>query len=330
MTRNEPGTIVEQTVVPHTAFIEAEARLAQVYTFASSKGEAEGLAIIGEAGTGKTSQLRNFGAKYPAYRTPDGMTVPVLLTSVPSKPTAKSLAGRMLADMGVHDPQKGTEDEKSRRVRVLLRELGTRVVMIDEFQHFVDQGTHKVMHHVADWLKDLIDQTKVTLVIAGLPSSMSVIDQNVQLARRFSAPIVMPRFDWNMVGERQQFRSILRVFSKALSRAYDCPDLSSEEMGFRMYLATGGLMAYVVRLLKQVERDCITQAKGKVTLDDLDSAHLQAVWSAERNHALPRPFERRFQLNPTDEQLQAVRGIGTVMEPPTANRPRGNRKFRLP
>jgi hypothetical protein len=143
--------------------------------------------------------------------------------------------------------------------------------------------THKVMHHVADWLKDLIDMTKVTLVIAGLPSSMSVIDQNVQLARRFSAPIVMPRFDWNMAGDRQQFRSILRVFSKALSRAYESPDLSTEEMGFRMYLATGGLMAYVVRLLKQVERDCITDAKHKLILGDFDSAHLKAIWSAERN-----------------------------------------------
>jgi hypothetical protein len=330
MTRNETGTIVEQTIVPHTAFMEAERRLTQVYAFATKKGEAEGLPIIGESGTGKTSQLENFFAKYPPTENQDGKIVPVLLTAVPSKPTVKSLAFRMLDDLGVPDPERGTEEEKTRRLRVLIKELGTRVVMFDEFHHFVDQGTLKVMHHVADWLKTLIDKTKVTVVIAGLPSSMSVIDQNVQLARRFSAPIVMPRFDWHMQRDRQQFRSILLGFSNALCRTYECPDLSTEEMGFRIYLATGGLMAYVVRLLRQLERNCITEGKRKLALDDFDAAHAQAVWSAERNPALPRPFDRRFHLNPSEEQFHAVRQIGTVTEPPTTNTTRNRRKFRLP
>ena len=52
------------------------------------------------------------------------------------------------------------------------------------------------MHHVADWLKILVDETRCALVVAGLPSCQTVIDSNEQLAGRFHAPILMPRFSW--------------------------------------------------------------------------------------------------------------------------------------
>jgi hypothetical protein len=46
------------------------------------------------------------------------------------------------------------------------------MVMIDEFQHLYDRddrGKRQIMLHVADWLKVLIDETRSTLVVAGLP-----------------------------------------------------------------------------------------------------------------------------------------------------------------
>jgi len=73
-------------------------------------------------------------------RGPDGMEIPILYASVPPMPTVKSLAGVMLAALNAPDCERGTENEKSRRLRILMKETGTRVVMIDEFQHFYDRG----------------------------------------------------------------------------------------------------------------------------------------------------------------------------------------------
>jgi hypothetical protein len=250
------ATIVERIVIPHTAFVEAERLIEQCFAFAVDKREAEGLAIVGESGTGKTSVLRNFQSKHPPKRGSDGMEVPVLCASVPSAPTVKSLAGVMLAALGATDSERGTENEKSRRLRILMKETGTRMVMIDEFQHFYDRGTQRVMHHVADWLKLLIDDTRSTLVVAGLPSCTAVIDQNEQLARRFLGPIQLSRFQWSDAGHRRQFSGILKAFHKEIAKEYDLPELSSEQMAFRLYLATGGLMGYLGRVHSIVRFFC--------------------------------------------------------------------------
>ena len=83
-------------------------------------------------------------------------------------PTVKSLAGVMLAALNAPDCERGTENEKSRRLRILMRETGTRMVMIDEFQHFYDRGKRQIMLHVADWLKVLIDESSDQILGAHL------------------------------------------------------------------------------------------------------------------------------------------------------------------
>lgn len=312
-------TNVERLIVPHSAFVEAVRRIEQCFTFSTDKGEAEGLAIIGESGTGKTSVLSEFRSMHKPMRGSDGMEVPILFASVPAAPTVKSLAEVMLVALDVSDPQIGTENEKSRRVRVLMKETGTRMVMIDEFQHFYDRGTHRIMHHVADWLKLLIDDTRSTLVVAGLPSCKSVIDQNEQLARRFLGPIQLPRFWWEDVGHRREFLGILKLFDKEIAKEYDVPQLSSEEMAFRLYLATGGLMGYLSKLLRQALRNVQLGNRRAITLEDLRVAHTQAIWPWQRSDA-PRSFEANFKLVETVDLLSRARMIGTVIEPATAHR----------
>jgi hypothetical protein len=309
---NTEPTVVEQFIVPHVAFTQAEMQLEQSFRYSDTKGEAEGVPIVGESGAGKTSVLKSFHDKHPAHRTGDGLEVPILFASVPSAPTVKSLAGAMLAALGVPDPDRGTENEKTRRLQVLIRETHTQMVMIDEFQHFVDQGTHKVMHHVADWLKVLIDSTQATLVVAGLPSCMAVIDQNPQLARRFCAPMFMPRFDWRVQADRRQFCAIVRAFHKPLSKRYLTPDLGAEDMAFRFYLASGGLIGFLAKLLRQVERNCASRNNLTITIEDLHAAHMQAIWYSQRNPDLPRPFDKGFKLGAMADELEAVGMIGTV------------------
>jgi hypothetical protein len=304
-------TIIERLIIRHSAFSEAERQIEQCFAFSVGKGEAEALAIIGESGTGKSTVLNVFADGHKPTRSPDGLNVPVLLVSAPSAPTAKNLAGIMLEGLGADDAMRGTEDQRTRRVKTLIRETGTRLVMIDEFQHFVDQGTQRVIRHVADWLKGLINDTRSTLVVAGLPSCMAVVDQNAQLTRRFSAPIHMPRFQWDEPEERRQFVAILRGVHRAISREIMMPDLSSEEMALRVYLATGGLMGYVSKLLRQLLRNARVHTRNTVTLAEMHEAHLQAIWSVQRLQDLPQPFSSGFRLEGKRELLQQANRLGT-------------------
>jgi len=60
-------------------------------------------------------------------RREDGMYVPILRVTTPSKPTVKGLAEVLLEGMGAVDATRGTENERTRRVKYLMRNTGTEV-----------------------------------------------------------------------------------------------------------------------------------------------------------------------------------------------------------
>jgi len=328
MKTNSVSNIVERMVIPHTAFAEARRQIEQCFAFSAGKAEAEGVAIVGESGAGKTSVLKSFQSNYMPTRGRDGMEIPILYASVPPMPTVKSLAGVMLAALNAPDCERGTENEKSRRLRILMKETGTRMVMIDEFQHFYDRGKRQIMLHVADWLKVLIDETRSTLVVAGLPSCRVVINENEQLARRFLASIQLPRFSWTDPTERGEFISILEEYHTQIAKDFKLPVLHSDEMAFRFYLATGGLMGYLSKLLRTTLRDAVDGKKTSITLEDLSIAHARAMWFDATTQEQLRPFVRSFKPAETVDVLNRASRIGTVTDPPqtATRRPIGRRK----
>jgi hypothetical protein len=312
---NSTSTVVGRIVIPHGAFTLADTQLEQLFVCAQRNEGAEGMAILGESGTGKTTLLERFIARHKPHRNDDGMEVPVLFASVPSSPTVRSLAGELLRAFGAPDWDKGTELQMRHRLQILMREARTLMVIIDEFNHFYDRGKNKIMYNVADWLKKFIDDTRKTLVVSGLPTCKIVVNQNEQLARRFLAPIELPRFDWRNIDQRQQFIGILGAFHVELSKTYRTPEFQSEQMAFRFYCATGGLIGYLSKVLRVAERNAIFAGKHTILLGDLNAAHLQAIWSRETVMGLPKPFEASFMPIESSEVLQCVGQIGKALEP---------------
>ena len=305
-------SLVESTLVPHTAFQQAVLRVEQCFNYASNATEPICIAVVGESRTGKSRVLEESFANHPLRRTPEGLDVPILRVKTPSKPTVKGLVELMLQSL--NDPRSfsGTENSKTIRLRTLMRNVGTRMVMIDEFQHFFDKASRKVMYHVSDWLKILVDDSKVALVVAGLPDCRAVLDQNEQLAGRFLSPIVMPRFDWKVNDHREEFIGILSAFQESICAHFDIVPLDSEEMAFRCYCGTGGLIGYLTKFLRQAVWNAIDGRRTTIALADLAVAHGQVVWS---NTGLPEsssPFHRNFDPSPSDALLARIMGIGTV------------------
>jgi hypothetical protein len=312
----DPQNVVENTLVPHVAFQTASRRLERCFDHAKSASEPICIALVGESRTGKSRLLEECVARHPTVRNSDGLIIPILMVKTPSKPTVKGLAELMLH--ALHEPlfDKGTENAKTLRLRRLLRECRTTMVVIDEFQHFYDKGSHKVMHHVADWLKILVDDAKVALVVAGLPTCQAVIEQNEQLRGRFLAPVYMPRFNWMNGKDREEFIDILGAFNQSLGHHFDLPDLDTPEMAFRIYAATGGLMGYLTKFLRQLVWNVLDDQQTTIELSDMVRAHDEAVWAKEGLLDIPSPFTREFPTQPTDDLIARIQKLGTHVEPP--------------
>lgn len=312
---NSLADLVDRTLVSHAAFEAAVREIETCFEFALEASEPICVALIGVSRTGKSRALDACQRQHPKIRHPDGMSVPILRVTAPSKPTVKGLAELLLEGLGAEDAARGTENEKTRRVKCLMRNTQTRMLMIDEFQHFFDKGTKLIMHHVADWLKILVDETRCALVVAGLPSCQMVIDSNEQLAGRFQAPIEMPRFLWESLEQREEFIGILKAFHKVLTQHFQAPEFQGEAMAFRFYCATGGLIGYLTKILRRSVWHAIATDRKEITLEDLCDAHQRAVWYGRVPQRLPRPFARGFKLVPTADLLSEVRLIGTVHVP---------------
>jgi hypothetical protein len=109
----------------------------------------------------------------------------------------------------------------------------------------------------------------------------------------------------------------LKAFHKEIAKQLEIPTLHSEQMAFRFYCSTGGLIGYLANLLKQTLRNADVEGRKVIRLDDFATAHMQSIWSSEYISALPNPFERSFRLVESVDLLNRVSkiGAGTEMAP---------------
>lgn len=319
--------IIENTLVPHSAFNNVVSCIEQCFKYSDGASEPICIAVVGESRTGKSRALEECCASHPTRRETEGLIVPILRVKTPSKPTVKGLAELMLRSMSDPKFHVGTENTKTTRLQILMKNTGVRMVMIDEFQHFYDKASHKVMHHVADWLKILVDDSKVALVVAGLPSCNAVLEQNEQLAGRFLTPVVMPRFDWRTEDHREEFTGILGAFQESLGGVFEIPELDSPEMAFRCYCGTGGLVGYLTKFLRQAVWNALDAGTKTISLEHLAHAHKESVWGRDGLKDIVSPFARGFSTMPSEALLEKVRSIGIPKEEASVpNRARAYKK----
>lgn len=306
-----PLNLIESTLVPHSGFSRVLGQLEQVYKVAEVVTEPVCKPLIAESRTGKTRAIAEFVKRYPPSRSPDGLTVPVLTVKTPSKPTVKGLVEVLLSKIGDPRASVGTEQQKTARLIKFLKSAQTRVTVVDEFQHFVDRSSQKVQHHAADWLKVLLDESGAALVVAGLETSMAVLHQNEQLRGRFLAPARLSRFDWSSEGQRSEFVAILSSFEQVLSEYVDLPGLANANMGFRVYVATGGLIGYLTKLLNQLVWNAVDAESSALTLEDFSQAFVESIaLDPDGLGMVGNPFVKSFDTEFTARNFASALQVG--------------------
>ncbi len=322
---------VDGMLVKHTAFTEILDQLNDAFEMAPHLKRSAGLFIVGESLTGKSTVAEKLAETHPPYRTEEGLVSEVVYVQVPSKPSVKGLATEILYALGDPLANKGTEHDKTQRILLLIKHCKTRMLILDEFHHFVDKASkYTVIHNVADWLKCLINQARLVTVIISLPYGQKVLVQNEQLRGRFNSPMIMPRFDWADDYFRAEFLGLLEGFTDMMRERFDVPDFHSEELAYRFYLASGGLTGYVFNILQETARDVIRRSSNVITMSDLDRNYLKTISEVDRHEV--SPFSTHFNLEDGkayenariiglrgDEYLQRV--SMNTFKPKTLNQP---------
>ena len=145
------------------------------------------LLLMGEAGAGKTTIYKTYAQNYPRQETDEGSIVPIVYTPIPVPATVKGLVEAILKKLGDPLYNKGTTTNQTSRAYDLLAACKVELIVLDEFHHFIDRESQRVLRNVCDWLKNLILNTRIPVVLFGLPESKRILEfDNSQLSRRFT------------------------------------------------------------------------------------------------------------------------------------------------
>lgn len=237
--------------------------------------------ILGEAGTGKSQLMAMLAVDFKVKRNEQGLQRKVVTAEVPSSPTPIAILETLLEALGDPSPHSGTKNKKMARLVKALHKQGVLLIFLDDLQHMVDRDSECVLYSCAECLKEIFNRSKVSIISAGLPDAKDVVNANEQLSRRYVGSVGLSRFDWKDHASKAQFKAVLKAFRKRLSM-FDMPDIGSEPMGFRFYLATGGIMDFVAKILTFAVLEALNRKTRKITLSMLESAWKEALWHAKK------------------------------------------------
>ncbi|MDY1550146.1 TniB family NTP-binding protein [Luteibacter sahnii] len=233
--------------------------------------------IVGETRTGKSAVVIDVVRACELDSESGGQRQSIVYAIAPPKGTVKALLEQLLRALGDPHWARGTESNMTQRLLTMLRSVGCRMIIIDEFQHLGENGSGKLLYRTADWLKNLVEGKEWALVAIGLPEAVSIIHANRQLVTRFDPPLVMPLFDWNDDYSRRQFKAVLRSFAVELA-PFELPDLGERDTALRLYLATSGRIGLFVKLMDRAVKNAIRKGDPRIRLDDLAVAFEQSIW----------------------------------------------------
>ena len=247
--------------------------------------------ITGHQGVGKTTLYEYYAADYPRVETENGTLVPCLTASIPVPATVKGLVTALLEALGDPDPGKGNIVSQTMRLRTLLEACETKIIFLDEFQHIIDRDSERVLRTTADWLKNLVNSTKIPVILLGMPNCTRILDANPQLRRRFSIRKSIEPFVWSRQenGKTEYpMRKLLKVIETKLPLE-KASNLADPDTAKRIYCASGGVIDSIMKLIRGAAEFAIETGTEKITLDLLARAYDLEL--AANQPDLPHPFK---------------------------------------
>lgn len=302
------GFSIRNQIIEYPAYQDAFRRIERLHRRAMATGHPGGLLITGLSGTGKSTIKRQYAAGFPTVDDGSITLIPVLTVDTPPAPTVKNLAESILIALSDQMSHKGSAEQKTQRIYDFISRCGVTLLLVDEFQHFFEHGRRNEVRRVSDWLKSLINNAGIPVVLLGLPECELVLKLNPQLARRFSARYRLKPFGFATAVEIREFRGVL----DAVQAALPMPSVSwtSLEMARRFHYATFGLIDYVCKIADGAVE--LAREFGRAVIDEavLAGAFEEEVW----RDVPPKlnPFSPDAILRPLTEAGEPFAEIGMV------------------
>lgn len=221
--------------------------------------------VVGPAFSGKTSIAEHFVALHPPDLSPDNETTvaPVVMIDAPPKPDLSDFYSRILDRlMAPYKPTASTH-EKYAQVKRLFRELGVKMLIVDEIHHLI-AGSLNRQREFRNAIKSLSNETKVSLVVLGIEEARTAIYSDEQFSSRF-IPYELP-----MWSNDKAFARLLRTMERRTPLRKPS-DLGSPDMVNVIYSKSESNLGDIFDLVKEASVMAIRNGSECITRELLDS-----------------------------------------------------------
>ncbi len=290
---------INQFVVRHPEFDHALSGIQECMHKSSIYQEPIGSVLHGEGGHGKTTICNVIVRQIPSTNRVDGAyektIIPAFYAQIPSPASVKSVAGILLQQLGDPNPLKGNTTQMTLRLCHLLKECETKLVFLDEFHHLFrfQKTATKLNIIVCDWIKSLVNETKISFCLVGLPQFAPLLELDSQLARRFQYHYQLTPLSLGTA----EAKGFLFPFLAEIERQTRLRCNISFEMALdsplfaqQIYAATGGNHAFIMSLLKDSMLFALKDSREIITVDDFSQSWQQGT-TAQVSLTKNNPFK---------------------------------------
>ena len=280
----------------HPELSEITEKLANCHKRARLRPEPPCMIVTGLQGVGKTTLYESYAERYPRVETDEGTIVPCLTAMIPVPATVSGLVSEILDALGDPAPELGNIPNRTLRLRRLLKNCKTEIIFLDEFQHVIDRDLERVLKTTADWLKILLNNTRIPVVLLGMPSCTIILEANPQLRRRFSIRRQLMPFAWTSSTEDGKTdyptRKLLKLIEKQLPLK-QASNLADHDTAYRIYAASGGVIDSIMKLIRGAAELAIDSGQERITLKFLSDVYDDELAANQPN--IPNPFKVKMQ-----------------------------------
>ena len=268
---------IDDVAIPHRQEKFVAAELEGLYLRGVRKKQAQCMTLTGPSGAGKTWALERFMDQRNAEAVSDDHAeadhLPVVYVTAPNSASEKALAAKILRRLGDPAAEKGTSDSLAERLRWRVETLGTRMIIIDEAHHLVDvrlANTAKI-RQTAEWMKNLLFDSRCVYVYAGLPTTDQLVKTNEQLARRCRTSVSLDGLSFQSRKQKKFFVKVVDTFIEATGLPLDIPD---PDIYRAIHRATDGALGGLALLFGQAVEEA-----HKLDLDGINGDCLANAWT---------------------------------------------------
>ena len=276
---------IDRIFVNHSRFAGGLKMLDRIFQIAPEVSMPQGSLLIGPTGSGKSALFKYFQNSLPksSLFTPGFGAIGI---RAGANPTTGGMINALLR-VYKYPFRHGSAATIASRIDIvfdLIREKGTRVVFIDEAHRLLNQKRRITGDdrepQATGFLRDLMDEGRTGLVLAGTDQLDRLVQVDSHLADRLSGRQELRYFDPD-----KDWMGVLRAFKKQ-TLGFDLSLIEDTKEAKRLHVATGGSLRRLKRLLTEAVLVGADAGKRNLDLESLSIA-LIAIWGDDNFECNP-------------------------------------------